>query len=65
MVKTQGGFLANILQTYRIEDIWSTPFLSRPSLRGLLLIGERYVYGMMHGEAIDHDVGLETDFEIV
>ena len=71
IIKTEGGFLTNVPQTYQIGDIvvilygWYNPFLLRPSPRGLLLIGECYAYSIMHGEAIDHDLGVETDFEIV
>lgn len=55
LVKTQGGFLANVPQTCQVGDLvvilhgWNSLFLLRPSPRGLLLIAECYVYGIMHG----------------
>ena len=44
---------------------WKTPFVLRPVSEGYLLIGECYVHGLMHGEAIENDLGVEMNFPII
>ncbi|KAL8702186.1 MAG: hypothetical protein Q9201_004541 [Fulgogasparrea decipioides] len=69
--KTQNGYLANVPKECEEGDIvailygWDTPFILRPVPTGYLLVGECYVHGIMHGEAIEEDIGVEQDFNIV
>ncbi|MCJ1276357.1 hypothetical protein MMC21_004162 [Puttea exsequens] len=71
LTKTECGFLANVPQHSTIGDIivifygWKTPFLLRPVPTGYLLVGECYVYGMMHGGVIRSNMGVEMDFDLV
>lgn len=71
ITKTEIGMLASLPPQCRIGDIvailygWDTPFLLRPVPTGYLLVGECYVHGIMHGEAVQHRLGTETDFDIV
>ena len=71
IAKTQNGLLANIPQQSEVGDIiailygWNTPFLLRPIATGYLLIGECYVHGIMHGEAMEKNMGVEKDFALV
>ena len=71
ITKTEVGLLASFPPQRRIGDIvtilygWDTPFLLRPVPAGYLLVGECYVHGIMHGEAVQHGLGDELDFDIV
>ena len=69
--KTDAGFLASLPPQREIGDIvailygWETPFLLRPVAAGYLLISECWVLGIMHGEAIEQDLGTEMHFDVV
>ena len=71
ITRTSRGNLASIHQHCQVGDIvvilygWKTPFVLRPVSDGYRLIGECYVHGLMHGEAIEKDLGVEMDFTIV
>ena len=71
ITRTSRGNLASIHHHCQVGDIvvifygWKTPFVLRPVSDGYLLIGECYVHGLMHGEAIENDLGVEMEFPIV
>ena len=71
IAKTQKGSITNVPRTSQVGDLivilygWKTPFILRPMCEGYLLIGDCYVYGIMHGKAIDQDMGDEKDFKLV
>ena len=69
IAKTKGGRLANVSKHLGPNDMIAiiygckTPFLIRPSTAGHYhLNGECYVHGLMLGEALHNDLGIEQVF---
>ncbi|MCJ1317984.1 hypothetical protein MMC15_003311 [Xylographa vitiligo] len=71
IVTTTMGFLANVpSQSIAGDEIWvlygcKTPFILRQTPRGHLLIGECFVHGIMYGEAIEQEMGVESDVVLI
>lgn len=71
VASTSVRMLANVPErTKEGDEIWiiygcSTPFLLRPTERGYLMVGECFVDGIMNGEALRHDMGIERDAPLV
>ena len=63
--------LANVPgQSITGDEVWilngcMTPFILRRTERGHLLVGECFVHGIMYGEAIEQDMGIESEVVLV
>ncbi|KAL8743657.1 MAG: hypothetical protein Q9190_004015 [Brigantiaea leucoxantha] len=68
---TSMGLLANVpRQSVAGDEVWilygcKTPFILRRIERGHLLVGECFVHGIMYGEAIKKEMGIESKVELV
>lgn len=71
IASTSTKMLANVPErTKEGDEIWiiygcSTPFLLRPAERGYLMVGECFVDGIMNGEALKQDMGIERDASLI
>ena len=68
---TSMGLMANVSSAACDGDeIWiiygcQTPFVLRRTERGHILVGECFVHGIMYGEAIEQDMGTESDLFLI
>lgn len=71
IASTSEKMLANVPEhTNEGDEIWiiygcRTPFLLRPTERGYLMVGECFVDGIMDGQALERDMGIERDASLV
>ena len=71
IVTTRNGLIGNLPKQCQHGDVvailygWRTRFLLRTVSTGYLLLGECYVFGIMHGESISDGLGIETTIKIV
>ena len=71
IASTSANLLANVPElTEEGDEIWiiygcRTPFLLRPTERGNILVGECFVDGIMDGQALKRDMGVERDASLI
>ncbi|MDI1491214.1 MAG: hypothetical protein OHK93_002421 [Ramalina farinacea] len=71
VVNTSMQMLANVPEiTKEGDQIWivygcSTPFLLRPTERGYLMVGACFLDGVMNGQALTQNMGVEKDASLV
>ena len=71
IVSTSMKLLANVPEhTEQGDEVWiiygcRTPFLLRPTEGGYLMVGECFVDGIMDGQALRRDMGVEGDASLV
>ena len=71
MVGTSTDLLANVPEfTDEGDEVWifygcRTPFLLRSTERGYLMVGECFVDGIMDGQALRRDLGVERDASLI